>query len=111
MPTFVRALGRGLREFRRSVREIRSAVGIDQLLEDEDEIYRTHAPLEQPSDSVSREVADNEQNETLNARVSDEASAPQADATNIPEAPRVDADLDPLSNFEALEARESKDNT
>lgn len=36
MPTFMKALGRGLREFRRATRELRSSVGIDELLRDED---------------------------------------------------------------------------
>ena len=36
MPTFMKAVGRGLREFRRATRELRNAVGIDQLLADED---------------------------------------------------------------------------
>lgn len=36
MPTFLKAVGKGLREFRRAVRELRSSVGIDELLRDED---------------------------------------------------------------------------
>ena len=36
MPTFMKAIGRGLREFRRATRELRSSVGIDELLRDED---------------------------------------------------------------------------
>lgn len=36
MPTFMKAVGKGLREFRRATRELRSSVGIDELLRDED---------------------------------------------------------------------------
>lgn len=36
MPTFMKAVGRGMREFRRATRELRSSVGIDELLRDED---------------------------------------------------------------------------
>lgn len=36
MPTFMKAVGKGVREFRRTTRDIRSTVGIDELLRDED---------------------------------------------------------------------------
>ncbi len=36
LPTFLKALGKGMREFRRTTRELREATGIDDLLEDED---------------------------------------------------------------------------
>jgi len=36
MPTFMKAVGKGLREFRRTTRELRNSVGIDELLRDED---------------------------------------------------------------------------
>jgi TatA/E family protein of Tat protein translocase len=36
MPGFMKAVGRGMREFRKATREIRSTVGIDELLRDED---------------------------------------------------------------------------
>ncbi len=36
MPTFMKAVGRGVREFRRTTRELRSTVGIDELLRDDD---------------------------------------------------------------------------
>ena len=36
MPTFMKAVGKGLREFRRTTRELRNSVGIDELLQDED---------------------------------------------------------------------------
>ncbi|MBC7174278.1 MAG: twin-arginine translocase TatA/TatE family subunit, partial [Polyangiaceae bacterium] len=36
MPTFMKAVGKGMREFRRTTRELRSTVGIDELLRDED---------------------------------------------------------------------------
>jgi TatA/E family protein of Tat protein translocase len=36
MPGFMKAVGRGMREFRKATREIRSAVGIDELMRDED---------------------------------------------------------------------------
>lgn len=53
MPTFMKAVGKGLREFRRATRELRSSVGIDELLQDEDlrELRRPidlNAPLRRP---------------------------------------------------------------
>ena len=36
MPTFMKAVGKGMREFRRASRELRNTVGIDELLRDED---------------------------------------------------------------------------
>jgi TatA/E family protein of Tat protein translocase len=36
MPTFMKAVGKGVREFRRATRELRSASGIDELMRDED---------------------------------------------------------------------------
>jgi sec-independent protein translocase protein TatB len=36
MPTFMKAVGKGLREFRRTTRELRNTVGIDELLRDDD---------------------------------------------------------------------------
>jgi sec-independent protein translocase protein TatB len=36
MPTFMKAVGKGVREFRRTTREIRSTVGLDELMRDED---------------------------------------------------------------------------
>jgi Tat protein translocase TatB subunit len=35
MPTFMKAVGKGLREFRRATRELRNASGIDELMRDE----------------------------------------------------------------------------
>lgn len=54
MPTFLKAVGKGLREFRRTTRELRSSVGIDELLRDEDlrELRRPidlNAPARRPS--------------------------------------------------------------
>jgi Tat protein translocase TatB subunit len=36
LPTFMKSVGKGLREFRRATREIKDSVGFDQLMEDED---------------------------------------------------------------------------
>lgn len=36
MPTFMKAVGKGVREFRRTTRELRSTVGLDELLSDEE---------------------------------------------------------------------------
>ncbi len=36
MPTFMKAVGKGVREFRRTTRELRSTVGIDELLRDDE---------------------------------------------------------------------------
>jgi Sec-independent protein translocase protein TatA len=36
MPGFMKAVGRGMREFRQATRDIRSTVGIDELLRDDD---------------------------------------------------------------------------
>lgn len=35
MPTFMKAVGKGLREFRRATRELKNAAGIDELLRDD----------------------------------------------------------------------------
>ncbi|MBW2460360.1 MAG: twin-arginine translocase TatA/TatE family subunit [Deltaproteobacteria bacterium] len=36
MPTFMKAVGKGLREFRHATRELKNAAGLDELLRDED---------------------------------------------------------------------------
>jgi Tat protein translocase TatB subunit len=36
MPTFVKAVGKGIREFRRATRELKNSVGLDELLRDEE---------------------------------------------------------------------------
>ncbi len=36
MPGFMKAVGRGMREFRKATRDIRSTVGIDELMRDDD---------------------------------------------------------------------------
>ena len=36
MPTFLKAVGKGVREFRRATRELKSSVGLDELMKDED---------------------------------------------------------------------------
>ena len=68
MPTFMKAIGKGLREFRRTTRELRHQVGIDEMLRDESvrdplgmkelkrEIQKPLAQLEQERDALAREV-------------------------------------------------------
>ena len=36
MPTFMKAVGKGVREFRHATRELKNAAGLDELLRDED---------------------------------------------------------------------------
>jgi Tat protein translocase TatB subunit len=36
LPTFLKAVGKGVREFRRATRELKSSVGLDELMKDED---------------------------------------------------------------------------
>ena len=36
MPTLLKAVGKGVREFRRATRELKSSVGLDELMKDED---------------------------------------------------------------------------
>lgn len=47
MPTFVKAVGKGLREFRKATRDLRSSVGLDELLRDED-LRQLRQPLSVP---------------------------------------------------------------
>ncbi len=55
MPTFMKAVGKGLREFRRATRELRSSVGIDELLRDEDlRELRRPIDLNAPARPVTR---------------------------------------------------------
>ncbi len=115
MPVFVRALGRGLREFRRSVRDIRSAVGIDQLLEDEDEIYRTRAPLDPPKDIVSRDATDDgtpggsKTDSDGKGLSNDPAPALAAGTATGTELPLVDASVDAPTAPEVRDASEARD--
>jgi Sec-independent protein translocase protein TatA len=46
MPTVVKAVSKGVKEFRRTTRELRSTVGIDELLNDED--FRDPLGMKQP---------------------------------------------------------------
>lgn len=48
MPTFMKAVGKGLREFRRATRELKSSVGLDELLRDDD-IRRPFAQKPRPA--------------------------------------------------------------
>jgi Tat protein translocase TatB subunit len=52
MPTFMKAVGKGLREFRRATRELRNASGIDELMRDEqlrNPLAAKHKPKPRPA--------------------------------------------------------------
>jgi len=53
MPTFMKAVGKGVREFRRATRELRNSVGIDELMRDED-LQELRRPLSSSSRSPAQ---------------------------------------------------------
>jgi sec-independent protein translocase protein TatB len=63
MPTFMKAVGKGLREFRRATRELKSSVGLDELLRDDDlrrPLAQKPRPAPRPAYELTKEDLEKE---------------------------------------------------
>ncbi len=59
LPTFMKAMGKGLREFRRATRELKAASGIDELMRDDDLRNPLHAKKKpKPRPTYQMDAAD-----------------------------------------------------
>jgi sec-independent protein translocase protein TatB len=54
MPTFFKAVGKGIREFRRTTAELRESVGLNELFEDDDLNELRRIPRMQPRQLLER---------------------------------------------------------
>ena len=74
LPTFMRTVGRGLREVRRAAREFRDATGIDDLMRDDPPRPkpRPREPENKPVPAEPREIADVDRTQALDHELTDE---------------------------------------
>ncbi len=93
MPTFMKAVGKGLREFRRATRELKAAAGIDELMRDDSLRNPLAAKKPKPRPAYQMDAADRLKERpkagTDIAHASDHSEAARAFRPPPPEPPAV----------------------
>lgn len=114
LPTFMRTVGRGVRQVRRAAREFRDATGIDDLLREDPPRPKPRAPENKPVPAEPKEQDPVDETQALDLNDGDEVkpARPSATPPAIPDVAKVrellgdeeDADAEALADAAALEA-------